>query len=76
MGSGAGATVISTLYIPASATNNNTEVMCKVVDGTLTNVQTSNSSYLTVQGKNWLEKKKTKFQSIPICYLDMNYINL
>ena len=55
MGSGAGATVTSTLYIPARATNNNTEVICKVVDGTLTNVQTSNSSYLTVQGKNWLD---------------------
>ena len=50
--SGAGAVVTSNLYIPARATNNNTEVICKVVDGTLTNVQTSDSSNLTVQGKN------------------------
>ena len=49
--SGAGATLTSNLYIPASATNNNTEVICKVADSTFTNVQTSNSSYLTVQGK-------------------------
>ena len=56
--SGDGATVTSTLYIPASATNNNTEVICKVADGTLTNVQTSNSSTLTVQGENWLENKQ------------------
>ena len=57
LSSGAGATVTTNLYIPASATNNNTEVICKVVDGTFTNVQTSNSSNLTVQGENWLEKK-------------------
>ena len=50
--SGAGAVIKSSLYIPASATNNNTEVICKVVDGTFFNVQTSNSSNLTVQGKN------------------------
>ena len=50
--SGAGATVTSKLYTTASATNNNTEVICKVADGTFTNVQTSNSSNLTVQGKN------------------------
>ena len=49
--SGAGTVVTSTLYIPASATNNNTEVICKVADSTFFNVQTSNSSNLTVQGK-------------------------
>ena len=50
--SGTGATVTSILYIPASTTNNNTEVICKVADGTFTNVQTSNSSNFTIQGKN------------------------
>ena len=49
--SGAGATVTSNLYIPARATNNNTEVICKVADSTFSNVQYSNSSNLTVQGK-------------------------
>ena len=49
---GAGATVTSNLYIPASATNNNTEVICKVADSAFSNVQTSNSSKLTVQGKS------------------------
>ena len=50
--SGTGAKVTSTLCIPARATNNNTKVICKVADGTFSNVQTSNSSNLTVQGEN------------------------
>ena len=50
--SGDGATVTSNLYIPASATNNNTEVICKVADGNFTNIQYSNPSNFTVQGKN------------------------
>ena len=51
--SGAGAIVTSTLFIPCNSTsNNNTEVICKVADGTFINVQTSNSSNLSVQGKN------------------------
>ena len=50
--SGTGATVTSTLDIQASATNNNTEIICKVADGSFTNVQTSNSSIFTVQGKS------------------------
>ena len=61
---GSRATVTSNLYIPASATNNNTEVMCKVADGTFTNVQTSNSSNLTIQGKStesYNQKNKTNF---------------
>ena len=50
--SGAGATVTSTLYIPARATSNNTEVFCKVADGTFTNIQTSGPANLIIQGKN------------------------
>ena len=50
--SGDGASVTSTLYIPVTLTNNNTEVFCKVADGTLTNIQTSNQSNLTIQGKS------------------------
>ena len=50
---GAGATITSALFIPSNSTiNNNTEVICKVGDGAFTNIQTSNSSNLTVQGKN------------------------
>ena len=47
-----GGVVSSSLYIPARATNNNTEVICKVADGTLTNVQTSGPANLTIQGEN------------------------
>ena len=50
--SGTGATVISNLYIPASVPNNNTEVICKVTDGNFINIQISNSSSFTIQGKN------------------------
>ena len=47
-----GGAVSSTLYIPSNSTNNNTEVMCKVVDGTFTNIQTSEPANLTIQGEN------------------------
>ena len=51
--SGAGAVIKSSLYIPCNSTiNNNTDVMCKVADSTLNNVQISNSSKFTLQGNS------------------------
>ena len=47
-----GGVVSSTLYIPSNATNNNTEVICKVIDSTFTKVQLSGRAYLTIQGEN------------------------
>ena len=44
--------VSSTLYIPSNPINNNTEVFCKVIDVTFTNIQTSEPAYLTFQGEN------------------------
>ena len=44
--------VTSSLYIPSNSINNNTEVICKVIDISFTNIKTSEPANLTVQGEN------------------------
>ena len=44
--------VSSGLYISSYSTNNNTEVFCKMIDITFTNIQTSGPANLTIQGEN------------------------
>eukprot|EP00731_Ephydatia_muelleri_P003006 Em0001g3006a len=45
-----GTTTSSSLLVPSSAANNNTEVVCRVIDSTFSNVQTSDTSSITIQG--------------------------
>eukprot|EP00731_Ephydatia_muelleri_P003008 Em0001g3008a len=45
-----GTTTSSSLLVPSSPANNNTEVICRVIDSTFSNVQTSNTSSITIQG--------------------------
>ena len=47
-----GGVVSSNLYIRSCSTNNNTEVLCKVIDNTFTNIQTSEPTNLIFQGEN------------------------
>ena len=47
-----GGVVASSLYIPSNSTNNNTEVICKVIDISFSNIQTSEPANLTIQGEN------------------------
>ena len=46
-----GGVASSTVHIPASSTNNNTMVMCSVIDSTFKNVQYSETSILIIQGE-------------------------
>eukprot|EP00731_Ephydatia_muelleri_P003021 Em0001g3021a len=45
-----GTTTSSSLLVLSSPANNNTEVICRVIDSTFSNVQTSNTSSITIQG--------------------------
>ena len=44
--------VTSSLYIPSSSINNNTEVFCKVIDICFTNILTSGPADLIIQDEN------------------------
>ena len=44
--------VTSSLYISSSSINNNTEVFCKVIDISFTNIQTSGPADLIIQGES------------------------
>ena len=44
--------VSSILYIPSNPINNNTQVFCKVIDATFTNIQTSEPANLAIQGEH------------------------
>eukprot|EP00731_Ephydatia_muelleri_P003016 Em0001g3016a len=45
-----GTTTSSSLLVLSSPANNNTEVICRVIDSTFSNVQTSDTSSITIQG--------------------------
>ena len=46
-----GGVASSTIHIPANSTNNNTMLMCSVIDSTFKNVQYSETSIFIIQGE-------------------------